>query len=460
MNFQKKISFLILSLLLLPTISIQAASIIDTVSGRILLSVEEHGEAWYVDPVAEERFYLKDGEAAFTALRTYGLGITDVDLNKIPVGTDDRFTSTDTDGDGLFDTLETGLGTNYLLSDTDGDGFSDKDEVLDGYNPVGDGLITYDNSLIQRLSGRILLQVERNGEAWYINPADDKRYYMPDGTSAYDLMRYLGLGITVTNLEQIPIADVGLLTMQGSSAESTFVEETLSTTSGDFWVSAVILKKDTFTLITQVADDTECENDCSAQPLETYIADNQAFAGINGTYFCPPDYAYCAEKTYSFLPPVYDVDTDKIIRENTMSFHNRPMIAALEDGRLMYFHRDEDFGVSLAAFENEVGSEVTGVIGSWPSLIEAGQNVLANEPQEATFTNKGRRDGIGWDDEYIYLISVGSASMSDLAVIFQTINVDYAMNLDGGGSSAFYYNGDYKVGPGRLLPNAVVFTRK
>jgi len=70
MNFKKIISFSILSFLLLPTTNVQATSIIDTVSGRILLSVEEHGEAWYVDPVDEERFYLKDGEAAFSALRT------------------------------------------------------------------------------------------------------------------------------------------------------------------------------------------------------------------------------------------------------------------------------------------------------------------------------------------------------------------------------------------------------
>lgn len=460
MKLLKKILLAVSFLLLLPISDIKATSLLDTVSGRILLSVEEHGEAWYVDPVSEERFYLADGDTAFTALRTYGLGITDTDLNKIPVGTDDRFTSTDTDGDGLFDALETGLGTNYLLQDTDGDGFNDKEEILDGYNPVDEGMLNYDFSLTNRLAGRILLQVEKNGEAWYVNPADDKRYYMPDGTSAYDLMRYLGLGITVANLEQIPITVVSLLTMQENTLDGIFVEDTLTTANGNFFVSVVALKKDAFTLITQVAQGSDCETDCAAQSLADYAVAQDAEIGINGTYFCPPDYADCASKTYSFLPPVYDANTDKLINEDTMSFHNRPMIAALEDGQLMYFHRDEDFGVSLEAFEDEIGSKVTGVIGSWPSLIEDGQIIVDNEPQEATFSNKGRRDGIGWNENYIYLISVSSASMNDLAAVFQTLGVDYAMNLDGGGSAALYYDSHYEIGPGRLLPNAIVFKKK
>lgn len=44
-----------------------------------------------------------------------------------------------------------------------------------------------------------------------------------------------------------------------------------------------------------------------------------------------------------------------------------------------------------------------------------------------------------------------------MAYIFKALGVDYAMNLDGGGSTALYSNGAYNVGPGRLLPNAIVF---
>jgi exopolysaccharide biosynthesis protein len=40
------------------------------------------------------------------------------------------------------------------------------------------------------------------------------------------------------------------------------------------------------------------------------------------------------------------------------------------------------------------------------------------------------------------------------------LDVDYALNVDGGGSSAMMFNGSYKIGPGRSLPNAIVVARQ
>ena len=47
-----------------------------------------------------------------------------------------------------------------------------------------------------RLRGRILLQVESKGEAWYVNPVDGKRYFLGSPTGAVDVMRRLGLGVS------------------------------------------------------------------------------------------------------------------------------------------------------------------------------------------------------------------------------------------------------------------------
>jgi len=41
----------------------------------------------------------------------------------------------------------------------------------------------------------------------------------------------------------------------------------------------------------------------------------------------------------------------------------------------------------------------------------------------------------------------------------QSLGAENAMNLDGGGSVAMVYNGSYKVGPGRNLPNAIIFAQ-
>lgn len=50
--------------------------------------------------------------------------------------------------------------------------------------------------LVDRLLGKILLQVEANGEAWYVNPTDSKRYFLGRPADAFDIMRRLGLGVS------------------------------------------------------------------------------------------------------------------------------------------------------------------------------------------------------------------------------------------------------------------------
>ncbi|MBU1202498.1 hypothetical protein KKH39_00410 [Patescibacteria group bacterium] len=171
--------------------------------GKILLQVENYGEAWYVRPDNGNRIYMKDGDTAYGMMRDLGLGISNADLAKIPVGIEDRFECTDDDNDGLCNKLEESIGTDPNDNDSDDDGFDDGAEVKSAYNPLGVGKSVYDNSLVNNVKGKIVLQVQSRGEAWYINPDDGRRYYMTDGEAAYQIMRYLSLGITNKDLEQI-----------------------------------------------------------------------------------------------------------------------------------------------------------------------------------------------------------------------------------------------------------------
>ncbi len=181
------------------------------VQGRILLQVEENGEAWYVPTGSTEKFYLADGASAFQALRQFGVGITNEDLAKIPVGVESRFEDIDTDGDGLADKLEEGLQTDPLNADSDEDGVSDGEEVLTYFtNPLGEGILEVDDALINQSLGTIYLQVESRGEAWYVNPADGMRYYMKDGNAAFQIMRFLSLGITNTDLATIEVGELSI----------------------------------------------------------------------------------------------------------------------------------------------------------------------------------------------------------------------------------------------------------
>ena len=63
-----------------------------------------------------------------------------LDEKEIELGTSDL--STDTDGDGLRDVDEINKwGTDPTKMDTDGDGFADTVELMNGYNPNGEGTL-------------------------------------------------------------------------------------------------------------------------------------------------------------------------------------------------------------------------------------------------------------------------------------------------------------------------------
>ncbi|HPW44733.1 MAG TPA: hypothetical protein PLX67_03410, partial [bacterium] len=67
-------------------------------------------------------------------------------------------------------------------------------QVLTAEAQASAGIAT-DTALTKKMAGRILLQVEANGEAWYVNPLNGQRYFLAGPTNAFNLMRQLGLGV-------------------------------------------------------------------------------------------------------------------------------------------------------------------------------------------------------------------------------------------------------------------------
>jgi len=126
-----------------------SAALTKRLSGRILLQVEGQGQAWYVSPVDGFKYFLGTPAAAFALMRQMALGVSNA----------------------TWATFKNGKAP-------------------------------------ARLAGRILLKVQDNGMAYYVNPVDLSLHYLGRPSDAFSVMRSLGLGITNANLNQIKVGMV------------------------------------------------------------------------------------------------------------------------------------------------------------------------------------------------------------------------------------------------------------
>lgn len=155
-----------------------AATLAEKLQGKLLLQVEDKGRIWYVSPKDQKKHEVTFANA-LPLFEGQATGITNNDLNKIPINPDSLTQSLDTDGDG----------------------FSDYDEVKNGYNPYGDGKFIFNTSLANRMKGKLLLQVEDKGRIWYVD-FDGKRWEIT-WNNLMNRFRNLSLGIKNVDLNKI-----------------------------------------------------------------------------------------------------------------------------------------------------------------------------------------------------------------------------------------------------------------
>lgn len=112
----------------------------------------------------------------------------------------------------------------YVHSDT-GEGYylGRPDDAFRVMRELGLGISNKDfdsfkGAAPKRLSGKILLKIEDKGKAYYVNPIDLKMHYLGRPADAFEIMKKLGAGISDADLSEIPIAGEGSAATEGNTA--------------------------------------------------------------------------------------------------------------------------------------------------------------------------------------------------------------------------------------------------
>lgn len=278
------------------------------------------------------------------------------------------------------------------------------------------------------------------------------KFFAIAGATQLSVQQLQGFGATTASSDN---------TTGGSN--SSWERKTVTTSDGSFSIQLVKVKLTNTNL--KIKSLTGSSKDCYGVPcvtrsLESYATQVNGFAGINGSYFCPGDYASCAGQAGSFYWLWYNSVTGIFSNSYQNQFNQGPVIAFDTQNRYYYYRTAKDWP-GKTTFESVTKSKLAAAISDGPGLIfDSSLVVSADQLDTKQRTVKSNRSGIGFKGDYAYLVVASGATVLDLGKIMQSMGMEYALNLDGGGSSALYYDGQYRVGPGRNIPNALIFTER
>lgn len=442
------------------------AKLIRRLTGRILLDVSS-GEVWYLSPQDGRRYVLRTPAQALTVLRTTRLGITAANLEKIPLAADPpsrehlalrrrlRGRVLWSVADGTFwyvspttltrfplaaaDDAQTLLRTLYL--GVSPNSLAAIPAATDAVRPSRRAARTYSGQLVRSTLDPALL--------WYVSPARRQRSPVTAATAASRIAA-----------EQVSITPKGLAAI-AMVGEAEYEERTVTTDDGTF--SVQVLSSDLslpgLALLTLGGNSDTCIDDCTTASVGAYAAGVSGITAVNGGYFCPAADADCAGKTDSYFGPLFHSTSRVLINGDLLPTSPYPMLVWDTANRPHYLAPAAAF-VSVEDFAARMGVTVLAAIANWPALVEAGANVIGSQVLDAgQRVTKATRVALAVRGRTVLFVVVQRATVIDLAGVVAALGVDYAINLDGGSSTALWRYGTYLRGPGRTVPNAVVIAR-
>ncbi len=236
-------------------------------------------------------------------------------------------------------------------------------------------------------------------------------------------------------------------TQSNAAPGSGYSYQSVNAEIGTYAVAIVAADLGSTRVIVDTASDGDCHDNCPVLSLGDYVGRSGAFAGINGSYFCPASYPSCAGKTNSFDTLVMNKNKKYINSDNNV-YSNVP-VAIFGAGFARFIGASSGWG-------RDTG--VDGVIANQPLLLSGG-NIAFGGGSDPKQGSKGARSFVGNKGSTVYIGVVYNATVAEVAYVLKALGLENALNLDSGGSTALW-SGGYKVGPGRNIPNAVLFVRR
>ncbi|MBI5356410.1 phosphodiester glycosidase family protein [Candidatus Collierbacteria bacterium] len=224
------------------------------------------------------------------------------------------------------------------------------------------------------------------------------------------------------------------------------------TSRGNFNLTCVGGQKTNTKIMTDSASDSDCRDNCPVMPLHEYAAKNGAYAAINGMYFCPPDYPQCADKKNSFDTLFFISRLKTYLNSANNIYSTLPWLAIESNGNPLFYDQTVKWGRDSGIQAGTAGN---------PLLVKD-KNMVADEGKldDKQRNVKSNRGAIVEAGSLIYACTVAKATVMDSADVYQALGADNAMNIDGGGSTALWFNGRYIFDPGRNLPTAIMFAKR
>ena len=232
-----------------------------------------------------------------------------------------------------------------------------------------------------------------------------------------------------------------------SAPGSGFSYQSVKTDVGDFTISIIAADLGSTRVIVDTASDSTCANNCPVMSLSDYVSRSGAYAGVNGSYFCPDSYPSCAGKTNSFDTLLMNKNKHYFNSDNNV--YSTVPVAVFGSGFARFIGQSSGWG-------RDTG--VDGVIANQPMLLSGG-NIAFGGNDDPKQGSKGSRSFVGNKGSTVYIGVIYNTTVAEMAHVLKSLGLENALNLDSGGSTALWYGG-YKAGPGRNLPNVILFVRK